>query len=217
MTSIRPPSPTHVTLVPRRPGLGWWVALVLAAFIAVYGTAYLVLGPRMYPPELRASFVARPWGIYPHALFGAFALLLGAIQFHPRSLSHRAWHRRVGTCYVISCAAVGVAGLYMSPYAFGGWIASLGFGALAVALLVTTTRAYLLARQRRVAAHRRWMLRSYALIFAAVTLRLELPLLIMAFGDFEPAYLVVAWLSWVPNLLWAEWYTRYSRPVLPSA
>jgi hypothetical protein len=46
------------------------------------------------------------------------------------------------------------------------------------------------------------------LIFAAVTLRIELPLLVMAFGDFTPAYRVVSWLCWVPNLLWAEWYIR---------
>jgi hypothetical protein len=59
------------------------------------------------------------------------------------------------------------------------------------------------------------MLVSYSLIFAAVTLRIELPLLIIAFGDFTPAYRVVAWLSWVPNLLWAAWYARRiaGRPV----
>ena len=61
------------------------------------------------------------------------------------------------------------------------------------------------------------MLRSYALVFAAVTLRIELPLLTMGFGDFTPAYQVVAWLSWVPNALWAEWYIRRSGNVaLPA-
>jgi hypothetical protein len=118
---------------------------------------------------------------------------------------------------VLCCAVVGLAGLYMSRYAFGGWVTGLGFGMLAVLLLVTTTRAYVLARQRRIAEHRRWILRSYALIFAAVTLRVELPLLITAFDDFTPAYVVVAWLSWVPNLLAMELYVRRSRPILPSA
>ena len=46
-------------------------------------------------------------------------------------------------------------------------------------------------------------------IFGAVTLRLWLPLLIAAHGgEFTPAYRWVAWLSWVPNLLWAEWIIR---------
>ena len=61
------------------------------------------------------------------------------------------------------------------------------------------------------------MLRSYALVFAAVTLRIELPLLTMAFGDFTPAYQVVAWLCWVPNALWAEWYIRRGKNVVLPA
>jgi len=53
------------------------------------------------------------------------------------------------------------------------------------------------------------MLRSYALIFAAVTLRIWLPLLIIAYqGDFLPAYRWVAWVSWVPNALFVEWIIR---------
>ena len=88
---------------------------------------------------------------------------------------------------------------------------------LAVLLLATTARAYTAARARTIALHRQWMLRSYALLFGAVTLRIELPLLIMAFGEFTPAYQVVSWLSWVPNILWAEWYIRRTvRVTLPA-
>ena len=36
------------------------------------------------------------------------------------------------------------------------------------------------------------MIRSYALVFAAVTLRIELPLLAAAFGAFLPGYQAVA-------------------------
>src|SRR5688500_3272543 len=138
---------------PRPPGW-WWVVAVLASLIVAYALAYVVVGPPMYPPNLAASFRARPWGIYPHAFFGAVALGSGALQFHPG----------------------------------------------------------LLVRRRDIRAHRAWMLRSYALIFAAVALRIELPLLTMAFaGRFTPAYQVVAWLSWVPNLAWAEWRLRRTR------
>ena len=52
------------------------------------------------------------------------------------------------------------------------------------------------------------MLRSFALIFAAVTLRIELPILIGIFHGFDPAYALVAWLCWVPNLAIAEIYIR---------
>ena len=51
------------------------------------------------------------------------------------------------------------------------------------------------------------MTRSYALTFAAVTLRLWLPELAAIF-PFEAAYQTVSWLAWVPNLLIVEWRIR---------
>ena len=56
------------------------------------------------------------------------------------------------------------------------------------------------------------MMRSYACIFGAVTLRIWLPMLIVAHGGkFLPAYRWVAWLAWVPNLAFAEWMIRRVR------
>ena len=49
-----------------------------------------------------------------------------------------------------------------------------------------------------------WMVRSFALTFAAVMLRLELPLLAAAGLSFEVAYATVAWSCWVPSLLVVE-------------
>ncbi|HEX6639750.1 MAG TPA: DUF2306 domain-containing protein, partial [Thermoanaerobaculia bacterium] len=91
------------------------------------------------------------------------------------------------------------------------WNTHLGFGGLAAATLLTTTIAYLHIRARRFVEHREWMIRSYAMIFGAVTLRLHMPLLAMATqGDFDAVYAIVAWSSWVPNVIWAEWYIRRS-------
>ena len=56
------------------------------------------------------------------------------------------------------------------------------------------------------------LIRNFSLTLAAVTLRLQLPLYIGAFGlDFESAYQVVSWTSWVPNLLVAEWFFLRGR------
>jgi hypothetical protein len=47
------------------------------------------------------------------------------------------------------------------------------------------------------------MIISYSLTYAAVTLRIWLPILLMIFsGDFNTAYRIVAWLSWVPNFIY---------------
>ena len=52
------------------------------------------------------------------------------------------------------------------------------------------------------------MVRNYARTLAAVTLRNELPLLLVARMQFSYAYVIVSWLCWVPNLLVAEWLLR---------
>jgi len=60
--------------------------------------------------------------------------------------------------------------------------------------------AYINIRNKRVEQHQKMMIYSYAACFAAVTLRIWLPLLVMGIGNFTIAYTIVAWLCWVPNL-----------------
>ena len=190
----------------------WWIMMILSLFIALYGLAYVILGPRMYPPNLVASFLARPWGIYPHALFGSIALLIGPWQFRRNVLAqHRATHRKLGQVYVIACLLAGLAGFYMSLYAGSTWVPKLGFACLAVTLMFCTYRAYAKARARRFAEHREWMILSYACILAAVTLRIELPLLMMTTHQPGLSYAIVAWACWVPNVLVAVMFIRGTR------
>ena len=184
----------------------WWLAAFLAVGIAVYSLRYVVLGARAYTPELAASFSARPTSVLVHTLFGPLALVLGLVNLLPAMRRHR-WlaHRTVGRVYLVSVLMLGVAGLALSLHAAGGIVARTGFFVLAVATLGTAIIGYRHIRRGDVRAHREWMLRSYACIFAAVTLRAWMPILMLATsGQFPPAYRVVAWLSWVPNLLWAE-------------
>ncbi len=79
----------------------------------------------------------------------------------------------------------------------------------------TTLAALQAALRRDLVAHRRWALRSFASAFAAVTLRLELPLAAMLGVPFATAYPLVAWLCWVPNLLVAEWWLARRRVETP--
>jgi hypothetical protein len=101
---------------------------------------------------------------------------------------------------------------------WAGPLAQTGFGALAVLWIAATAQAWRMILAGRVAEHRRWMIRSFALTFAAVTLRLYLPLPpLMGFGFLE-GYAVIAWLAWVPNLIVAEIYIRRGmRPGLTVA
>jgi hypothetical protein len=57
------------------------------------------------------------------------------------------------------------------------------------------------------------MIRNYALTFAAVTLRIYLPLMtpFLFHGDFLAAYRTISWLCWVPNLAIAEWIIKSAK------
>ena len=90
----------------------------------------------------------------------------------------------------------------------GGIIPSIGFISLGVIWLFTTLRAYVAVKKKDVCLHQGMMVYSYAACFAAVTLRIWLPLLSILFGEFLIAYKIVAWLCWVPNIIFAHFWVR---------
>jgi hypothetical protein len=102
----------------------------------------------------------------------------------------------------------GLASLYIAYFATGGLIPSLGFTCLGLIWLYTTIKAYVAIRNRKIQQHQMFMIFSYAACFAAVTLRIWLPLLSSLFGEFLIAYKIVAWLCWVPNMIVAFMITR---------
>ena len=194
-------------------GLLIFLSLGVAAY-AVVVYALLPLGGQVHP-DMRAVFQAHPVGIYAHVFAAALTLAIGPFQFSSRLRARRpALHRGLGRVYLgVGVLVGGVAGLFMAVRAFGGWPSQLGFGLLAVGWLYTGLRAYLAIRAGQVAVHRRWMVRNFALSFAAVTLRLYLPGSMVSGLPFELAYPVIAWLCWVPNVVVAEWLLRRRSPV----
>jgi uncharacterized membrane protein len=134
-------------------------------------------------------------------------LLCGWSQFLKSSRSkYLKLHRFLGKIYVITVLLSGIAGLYLAFHATGGAIASFGFGILALLWLTTTSIAFIFIQKKQIEKHQHWMIRSYALCFAAVTLRLWIPFFqaVLHF-EFVEGYRIIAWLCWVPNLLFAEW------------
>ncbi|XBQ17486.1 MAG: DUF2306 domain-containing protein [Oceanicaulis sp.] len=195
---------------PSRIGLG--VLAVFAFAVAAVSLRYLMADPPAAPPEVVANRFADPF-LPIHAGFAALALAIGPVQFLPRLRRSLPWlHRAVGVTYVTACLAGGVSGLALAVGTTSGPVAAAGFGGLAIAWLLTTGRGLALALAGRFAEHRRWMIRSYALTLAAVTLRLQLPASAMMDLPFETAYPAIAFLCWVPNLVLAElWIAATGR------
>jgi uncharacterized membrane protein len=186
---------------------------------AAYAYGFLPLGSVVHP-ESAANFRAHSLGISIHVFASIFAIVLGPLQFSTRlRRSHLSIHRWIGRSYlVIGVLIGGLSGLYMATLAYGGTVPRVGFALLATVWLYSGYRAYSAIRQRRIEEHRRWMVRNYALTFAAVTLRIYLPLGMLAQLPFDTVYATVAWICWIPNLLVVEWFLRRrGTPAAPLA
>jgi uncharacterized membrane protein len=194
---------------------GWLLMSLLALLILVLVAPYFLFDPDLYFDQQRSVYLARQGMLYAHIGGAAVALATMPIQF-AAALRRRvpALHRVCGRLYVTGVLIGGISGLAMSTTAHGGVVSGLGFAGLAVAWLATTAVALNAILRGDVTAHRRWMMRSASLTFAAVTLRLYLGTLtgLNAAGvteiDLVTAYVAIAWLCWTPNLALVWWLTR---------
>ena len=191
---------------------------VFAAFTTIMVSRYLTLDPEVYFEDQRQTYIDHQFGIIGHIIGGMIAMAVGPFQFIAglRNSKPRI-HHWLGRVYFGGCVLGGCCGLYMAFFAHGGFPASLGFGMLAVAWLTCAAMALIRIRARNIAAHREWVLRSYALTLAAFTLRIYLAVHGTLLGTevidlpFTQMYVAVAWICWVPNLMAAECYINLSR------
>jgi hypothetical protein len=201
--------------------IAWWIFAISAIFIGIYPAIYFradrVIGLLQSKPE---ELLLDPiWNIafYMHILCGGIALLIGWVQFDKGLRDRRRkLHKRIGMTYVTAVFFSSLAGIYLGLFATGGMATLLGFVSLGVIWFCTTMMGWLTAKRHDYGAHEDWMIFSYAAAFAAVTLRIWLPILIALHGgEFLPAYRIVAWLCWVPNILVAFWLVKRRRKLDP--
>jgi hypothetical protein len=178
----------------------------LASLIALGSLRYFVISPeKAIDQPLAQRFTEYLTPLLFHAGGSAVALMLGAWGFWGTFRNRYLWlHRWMGRVYLLAVLVGGTAGLYLALTAFGGLPTRVGFASLGVLWLSTGAMAYLRIRQGDTLVHREWMIRNYALAFSAVTLRVWVPVFLLLGYDFPEAYMTVAWLCWVPNLLVAE-------------
>lgn len=196
---------------------GWWVFAVLCSVIGLYPILYFILERNFGLLQSKsAELLSSPiWNaaFYTHIILGGFALVIGWTQF-PKGFRdrNRKIHKKIGMAYVTFAFFSSIAGIYIGLFATGGIVSILGFVSLGIVWLITTMMGWLTAKKHDFDAHANWMIYSYAACFAAVTLRIWLPLLILLHqGDFIPAYHIVAWLCWVPNIAVAYWIVSRRR------
>src|SRR5215211_2457585 len=113
------------------------------------------------------------WWLLPHAVFGAIVLLFAPLQFSDR-LRQRFTksHRVMGRLYVVGALVLAPLGAYIQYYQERTG-APRSFTVLALvdaAMLVGATfLAFLFAFKRKIALHRQWAIRSYAIALVFIT------------------------------------------------
>lgn len=145
------------------------------------------------------------WPLYVHMFSAPLSILLGILQFSTRVSKAHKW---IGITYV-ACILFFAApsGFAMAFFAIGGWPSIINFVLLSLLWFWYTLRAYRLAKQKQYELHRQYMIRSFLLANSAILLRLLGFVNLQVLG-FDPylAYPYMAWLSWLPGLLYYEAY-----------
>jgi uncharacterized membrane protein len=212
-----------------------WVVLssiaVAAIFVGQYADGSSLATLAKSSTGLAPVYAARPvWvqvAFYFHISFSGLALLLGPFQFVQliRNKVPRI-HRMIGRVYLISVGLGGLGAFIMSMFSSVGIAGFIGFGSLAVWWEISAFKAYRAIRNRDFRNHQGWMIRNFALTYAAVSLRLFLGLFIVLqavfvhagafnFGAaYENAYAPLPFLAWIPSVFVAEYLVR--RRGLPA-
>jgi len=142
----------------------WSFIGLTSLFVFITSEVLLITDYPMYH-AYRLQVIADRGLLIPHVVFGFTALLSGPIQFSSRfRQSHLKFHRVLGRIYAVSvfmsapCAVIlgigrpGFPGTFMQAFA---WV-------------VCTAAAIITARNRQIASHRQWMIRSYAVTLTFV-------------------------------------------------
>jgi uncharacterized membrane protein len=194
--------------------ISYYLLAICCVSIGLYPTIYFIIDRRFGLLRSKSAVLLADnlWNVmfYTHIILGGIALLIGWLQFNKKLRNkYINLHRNIGKVYIISCLLSGVAGFYIALHATGGISPKLGFLSMALVWFFTTLFGFIAIKKGNVIKHQKLMIYSYAACFSAVTLRIWLPLLSNLLGGFLPAYRIVAWLSWVPNIIVAYFIIKH--------
>ncbi len=189
-----------------------WVAMLCIGVFVLYSGFFKIHNEFL---TIKQTAVKTGWylpAFYCHIIGSSLILFAGFFQFSKKVYNNRPLHRVLGKLYVFGVLFFSAPGAYVMTLFVnrGSWVFS-SFFIQNTLWVVFTLSAWLLIKNGKVNSHVYMMRRSYALAFAAVTLRFYIWTLTV-FGngvDFANNYIIIAFLSWVPNLLVAELINYY--------
>jgi uncharacterized membrane protein len=146
-----------------------WIAIWSAIVFVLVSNELLLIADYPLYHAYRTLLIADRYKLVPHATFGSLALLIGPLQFSTwLRRRYVKLHRVLGRIYVVSVGCASVMALTIS------WGRPLMPATLTqvIAWITCTTLAFVTARNRQIAQHRAWMMRSYAVTLTFITTRI---------------------------------------------
>lgn len=199
-----------------------WVVVTLLSVIMIAVATRRILVLWSPGVDLDAGFARQPYLRLAHIAPGLAFILLGPLQFiDGLRKRHPALHRWTGRLFLAAALVIGITALIMAPQmAIGGALETSATVVFASLFLVALARAFAAIRRRRVAEHRRWMIRAYAIGLAVATVR---PIVGVFFATRRLTGLtphgffgIAFWLGFTLSLATAEGWLRYSSTARKS-
>lgn len=140
-----------------------------------------------------------------HVGFGLIAIFVGALQLF-KSVRKKGikLHQLFGYSYVSAICISSIAGLGIAQFSLGGWVTQIGFSIQALLWFVLTYKGMMFGIRQDFTEHKKWIFRSYALTFTAITQRSMLLIPLLSSIDFMFIYKLSSWLPWIINLAIVE-------------
>ncbi|GAQ85361.1 hypothetical protein KFL_002310170 [Klebsormidium nitens] len=195
------------------PNFWWWATVILSVPFAAYAMIYVLA----YEPAIREISPAKQDGLpdtgtysqgiidhmllwQAHSLLALVYLVTAPLQFIDRvRLTRVPFHRASGYAFLASGAILAVTGVVMSPHSemAPGFVVTSAI--LAPAWLFSAGNALWSIKQKRMQAHREWMIRTAAIGYSVVYVRPVAPLMHLLLGTTNAEASVTA--MWICMLL----------------
>jgi hypothetical protein len=198
------------------------IAMVVRRILALEG-----LIPSFTPPgssggePFDAGFGRHPVLTLIHIIPGAGFMILGPLQFLPRIRArHPRFHRRSGRVFLLCGYVIGITALIM-PFVMmpiGGVNEAAGVLLFAIYFLTALSKAWWHIVHRRMALHREWMIRAFAVGLAVATIRPIIGLF-FAFSRLSPHVFfgTAFWIGFTLHAIAAEVWINSTRKTLALA
>ena len=199
----------------------WWILIIVALGVIIpFMIPYLTFDPAGSRVAIISTTIQYPV-LVAHIIFAFIALITGFLQFFEGiRQKHPKVHRYFGRIYIGSAFISGLLSFGVVFYV-EDFTKAVSFLVLAFLWLFTGWKGYRSAVKRKFKDHQIWMIRSFAITLVAVTGRIVVPFLLLAYYTFHGFTLTAGreqmvaevlnvniWVGIVLNIVIVEWVIR---------